>query len=56
MELPDGIYWISMGEKDGVIDVAPNWVLHRKTAYRIFLGRFLFLPYFSLALGLSTLD
>lgn len=44
-----------MGEEDGVIDVAPDWALHRKTFSAIlffFLGGFLilFLLYFSFAL------
>ena len=46
-----------MGEKDGVIDVAPDWVLHRKmfsASQNFVILRWIFnlISYFSLALGL----
>ena len=57
MGLMDGIDWLGMGEEDGVIDVAPNLVLHRKTSSALYMLMFfggfliLFLPYFSLTRG-----
>ena len=69
MGLTDGIDWLGMGEEDGVTDVAPDLVLHRKTFSALYMLMFfggfliLFLPYSSLNRGrhpishlLPTLD